>query len=530
VDTNTTVGDDSGDDVLGCYGPASGADSGGWVIAADVTLTLKGSFRTGGTGAYLTMSAGSKISIATNYNGRIGIGSTSLITGTLTANGTAENWCEIDNPGTGNWYLWAGSGEVYCEDFAGSYLRLKNIAGTHCGSSVSIDHWIWDENCGDITPIIAIGGASDFSWDSCSFLNTSGIFTFSADASTGGERKFENCVITAQFNHYNTDTNIVNCVIIGFINFTATQKGNYNNCFLSYSASAGTGVPTGLYQDCFVYKPDLTNPHFVIPNAAASAVVVDGCVFEHGGANSDGDCVAGGHDDLTIRNCIILPGTTGNPSGTLVSLLGSASTDLVIYNNTSRGTLTVGETYAGHAGMVGNAYNNLFTGFGAGDNTHQFLTATDDIFTNCDHNSNEGVTQPYGNHPDGYAVAPGANDLDDSPSFFDGTRDFASWAVDSLGSLEAAEADQRQDAIDAFVAMNDVDDVDYNADATVANLIAYIRVGYTPQNLDYLTAGEGGSYEDYIGAVEPADLSPAGEDSLSNVKSNVKPNVIENVK
>lgn len=502
VDSNTTIGDDSGNDVLACYGPASGSDSGGFIIPTGVTLTLKGSMRSGGDGSYISVSG--KISIVTNYNGYISPGNANINGyGSLIANGSVSNWAEIDASGSsGDWYIKTGS--YYCEILTGSYMRLKNIAEINPGRSIDIDHWIFDSDCGDLSPNLAIIGSRDFSIDNCTFLNSSSSVRMSILPTSGGARSFSGNVVLGTFYAWNyDDIDYDGCVLLGFISGNSNNKGAVTDCFLLGEIVLKTGV----YTDNFFFYESSVNPHF-LSQYSEVATTVDGCVFEHGGSDVNGGCVLSGTSgyaaDIVVKNCIVLPGTSGDASGTLISLHGGSGATATLHNNTSRGTINVGETYAGHADQVDVSVNNLFFGFDTGDQTHLFLTDTDGIFTEADYNSAYGVSAPYDYSPDGYGSSPGGNDVNTDPNLYDSSRDLASWAADDLGSTGATEADRRQDAIDALIAMNDPDDADYNASATPANLVAYIKIGFTPQNTaDYLTSGKGGSYLAYIGAVEP---------------------------
>jgi hypothetical protein len=176
--------------------------------------------------------------------------------------------------------------------------------------------------------------------------------------------------------------------------------------------------------------------------------------------------------------------------------------------------------------MVTAFYNNIlwYPGGNSSNKYFYFVSGTeDDLIVNADYCCSYGTTDPWDLTSNAYRYvnSPGSNDLNEDPNFYDSTRDFAKWAVDILGSTEITEDDQRADAEAALAAINEPDDPNYNVDATIPNFLDYIFEGFTPQNMNLATAGIGGSYPSYIGAIEPSG-------SASNI-STIEGIALENI-
>jgi hypothetical protein len=114
---------------------------------------------------------------------------------------------------------------------------------------------------------------------------------------------------------------------------------------------------------------------------------------------------------------------------------------------------------------------------------------------NCKHATQSGTFTPY-NTVLGNDGSLGANDITQDPQFVDINVGIAAWDT-SLG-----EAGTLANAFEEMVKLNgwdkDGNPAAFNSNYTVANLLAYIRAGLTPQN----SALDGTGYgRDDIGAV-----------------------------
>jgi hypothetical protein len=248
------------------------------------------------------------------------------------------------------------------------------------------------------------------------------------------------------------------------------------------------------------------NPNFVQIGTYAQNVTIDGEIFEADGDAEEGDCVYIGEApsavNLTIKNCLVLPSTEGESSGSLFSAFGNSNVTLNVEHNTyMAGTqgAVVGFSYAGHAGMLSSFKSNL-----AWDNTARgfklFDIGSDDTVTglvtaaNADYNG--GYNLLTGSNLKGYDAlefssgSPGAHDVTGDPDFVDPTRNISSWD-DSLGGEGSSD-----NAIAELSKRNDPSG--YNEDYNIEDLISYVRGGFVPQNSAYEgTAHDSGD----IGAV-----------------------------
>lgn len=526
VDSNVTVGSNGDSYSPAIKGPVStGTDNGGFIIASGVILTLKGSFICGGSGAYLILNAGSNIIMdsSVSNNHKIAVSNGDYVAGSLTVNGNSSNWCSIDNQGSGNLYLQSANGGdywYYCESWYGSYLRLKNITGASFGGDCQIDHWIFDENSmGDsLWPLPNVPGDKDFIMNNCSFLNpTATIYLFFDDVTTGSRELKNNVFVSELF--WSGSAVWDGLVLLGGTNGGGTNKGILQNSFLDPSAGSGlNGAVFTLQKDNFFYVPSIDNPHFIAVTPDISTTF-DGNIFEFGSdwVSDLGDCIlatGGGSVNYTtiIKNNIELPNASGRQTGTMASLWADIYNDVQIYNNTFYTGVNIEDD--GNVSLVSVFYNNLSYGPNG-----QYLTSfsgggiIEDVYDDADYNSAQNLTNPYFDLSK-FLITPGSNDLNTDPQLLDSTRDLAKWAVAILGSGSGTESDQRLDAINSLIAQNDPDDSDYNVLATVTNLISYIKNGFAPTNMSYATAGKGGSYLSYIGAVEPIEAFVYDDNSL----------------
>jgi hypothetical protein len=529
IDQSITIGDNGAAYSAAIRGPTSTAnDSGGFIISDGVIVTIKGSFISGGNGSFITLattSGGSKIvfhSGLTN-NHKLSVGNGDGIQGTFTVNGIVSNFCEVDNQSAQSVYFQAGNpGDwwYYCESWYGNYCRFKNITGAVIGNECQINHWIFDANSlGDnLWPLPNIPGDKDFIMTNCSFLNPSTTVYLFFDDVTTGSRNVKNIICVSEL-YWSGNVTWDGFVIINGTNGDGVNKGTLKNSILIPTGGSGlNGAVFNLVKDNFYYYPTGDNPHFMFVTPDISTEF-DGNIFEYGSdwVSDVGDCLlatGGGSTGYTttIHHNIELPNANNRQSGTLASLWADSYNDVVIYNNTFYTGANVEDL--GNISLVSAFYNNLsygpngqrLTSFSGGG-------SVEDVYDDADYNSAQNLTTPY-EDASKFLVTPGSNDLNDNPVFNDSSRDLAKWSVDTLGSLSGTEADQRVDAINALIAQNDPNDADYNENGTVSNLVSYIKGGWAPTNLDYLTAGKDGSYPSYIGAVEPIEASSYANNSI----------------
>jgi len=515
IDQSVTIGANGAAYSAAIRGPTStSSDSGGFVVADNVTVTLKGSFISGGEGSFITLgvtTGGAKLvfPVSISNNHKVSVGNGNGVRGTFTVNGASDNFCEINNQSTSSVYFQAGNpGDwwYYCESWYGSYLYLKNIAGVVIGDECQIDHWIFDSNSisESFWPLPNIPGDKDFIMNNCSFLNPSATIYLFFDDVTTGSRTLQNNVFVSEL-YWSGFVTWDGLVLLGGTNGDGVNKGVIQNSFVDPSAGSGlNGFVFSLVKDNFVYYPTGDNPHFLGATLDISTVF-DGNIFEYGSdwSSDVGDCIlcTGGASTsytIVIKNNIELPNANGRQSGTMATLWANTYNDVQIYNNTFYTGVNIEDD--GSVSLVSAFYNNLSYGPN-GQNLTSFSGGgtVEDIYDDADYNSAQNLSDPYTDNSK-FAISPGTNDFDDDPSFVDSSRDLAKWAIDGLGSSSGNEALRRLDAINALIAQNDPNASDYNVEGTVANLVDYIKAGFSPTNIDYSTSGKGGSYPSYIGA------------------------------
>jgi hypothetical protein len=532
VTQNTTVGTDSDANDIVIQGPSSGG--GGLIVNPGITLTLKGSINSGGSGSYVTMEAGSTISqsVSTTHVQRTEFGNGYEIVGTFNVNGTSTNKCTFENLSSYDFDLY--STNYKSSKFYGSYLNLKNIHYTDFVEA-EIDHWIWDENCGDCNSEYWGDAGKHLDIQNCVWKNSSATVRiyFNNPSSGAIKRIFKNNVLFSKLDdstYFGGTNSIDGCIILGDFTGGAGAKGTLKNCYMkNLDNEAPSSTFFELVQYCFFCSIGTDNQHFLSIHPDQNPII-EYCVCEsfNDWILDVGDQypVAGSSGNVIIRHCVELPNPNGRSSGALWALGGGIGVYVTGYNNTFIGYVLVAETYEGHENMVTAFYNNIlwYPGGNSSNKYFYFVDGTeDDLVVNADYCCSYGTTDPWDLTSNAYRYvnSPGSNDLNEDPNFYDSTRDFAKWAVDILGSTEITENDQRADAEAALAAINEPDDPNYNVDATIPNFLDYIFEGFTPQNMNLATAGIGGSYPSYIGAIEPSG-------SASNIAT-IEGIVLENI-
>lgn len=245
-----------------------------------------------------------------------------------------------------------------------------------------------------------------------------------------------------------------------------------------------------------------SNPHYwQVGNY--NGQVVEGLTCESAyitNGNSEGDCVQlsspGGAVTVDVTKTLVIPDAFGGTSGTIFSALGNANITARVYRNTHVANTTdeacvaLGETYAGHTGMVTRLDSNLCVN----------LTAGTDGPIAWDSGGNDSVTDlvsaANGNRNCHYQLDSvryvnlelstgtlGANDVNANPSFVDSSRDLASWAG-SIG-LTASNAA----AISCLSAMNSST---ATAGCTPTAVNSWVAAGFVPTSASLDGAGLSG--------------------------------------
>ncbi len=517
VDVDTTVGTDTS----GGWSVSGGDSDGSLIISAGVTFTIRSGIRIAQTYNAarvnsIVMQAGSIIDyIGTESNVmRVIDGDTAL--GTLQINGTAENPCIIKNTSTGTFNV----GTYWCLILKGSYLYLQNINAVEGQDEVDIDHWYLDEDCGSFR-VKNISSNKVLNIDTVTHkgLGQNFILGTVSNPSESQDRIIKNLICYDTL-YWGDESPSVTWDGLQFGTATggSGHRGKIQNSILNYNSIDSDYVDT--IKDSYLYQSG-DNPHY----AGNIKIGIDGCIFEAwDDYTSDiGDCVLVPTDTITsiyIKNCIELPNGSGRGTGTIITMFGWSGLTVSGWNNTFFTGPNCGETYNGHAGLFDIWYNNLCYNPSGYLIRFQSVNNAEDLVSDADYNSAFGIIDPYDltDNSNKYLITPGNNDLNTDPVLLDSSRDIASWSI-LLGSISETESLRQIDAINYLKVRNDPLDLNYKQDATPENLINYIREGFTPTNLDYLTAGAGGDYPSYIGAVLPRTFGIENISELNGISS-----------
>jgi hypothetical protein len=335
--------------------------------------------------------------------------------------------------------------------------------------------------------------------------------------SGGGTRLWDNVRADTRVNFNNPkDFLVTNSVLNGFETSSPADGDTgmtMQNCLILRENNGDPLIAGPLMENCYAYFYEGSHPNkhfFEIGNYnLIPEYNVEGCVFEADGSDSDGDTfilgTPGGATDIqvNIRDCLYLPNSAGNTSGTVISQLGNIRTVVDVKNVTAfvgdGGGVAVGETYTGREGTFSGIKDSIFydtsaRGYkvadsGTNDNVPDLVAAADADY-NCGHNLLTGSNSKGYHNLEFSSGSPGANDVDVDPQFVDASRDFLAFDV-----AEGGDGD-KDNAIARW----------YAGDYAVTDLVDWVKAGFVPTNqLLKNAASDGGD----IGAVPVGD-APAG--------------------
>jgi hypothetical protein len=337
------------------------------------------------------------------------------------------------------------------------------------------------------------------------FTNCLGDRAFHSEAvwpmSEGGIRLFDGVIAETRVNFNNPrDFSVRNCTLNGFQ--TSSPDGEdglaqFKNNMIFLPDNGDPLICASLSEDNVVIYTDVdkTNAHFwEIGNYAdITTYTISGLIIEFLGNDTDGDghivSVPSVPTTINFERVIVLPNGAGNTSATLASLLGNANVTANFRKSTihtgSNGGIAVGETYAGHPGMVGEcvdciAWDTAGRGYlmfdsGVNDSVTDLIAASDFDY-NCAHN-----IAGFSNNLE-FTGTPNQNSITENPQFKDPTRDFRSFDVANGGDGNVTNALSRW----------------FAGNYIPQQFIDYIHEGFTPQNAALQgAASDGGD----IGAV-----------------------------
>jgi hypothetical protein len=526
VDVSAIIGDSPVEaSAFGFYRDWGGTDpdpvinwsgSGSLTLAEDVTLTLRGDIDKDTTSVVLPVTMGAGSSLIIDSSLAAAPGSTQYRTNQckFTCNGTQVKPCTINGNGggaaangivwtewltsntaiTATWTTFKNLGEA--ADELGLYMRVGDVSMTDCRV---------EDSAG-----IGIGGlleTSDLILERFTVkgsLTSYSIQSIGAEYKTTGIRRIDRLVLDKAIQYLGPggatiDNSIFNGAWSGLTSLTYTWE-HMKNCFMwlpdSNSGGGWGQARTVLFQDCFVYAQYAGNQHYTAVGLTGTLIedrYFDGIIWDNELAGGSGDCILAGSPagkTTYVRNCIVTKGASGGGAGTLITLLGDADTTVSMEHNTHWNGAAVGETYAGHAGMLSSYRGNLYLGAayklhdsGVDDSVPDLIAAAD-----CDYNS--GYQATTGSNGKGYdhlefsSGTPGDNDLDEDPQCVDDSVGLATWDA-SLGGPGTGD--------NAYAEMAKLNDPDFDPRYTMSNLMAYMRENYRPLNSAMATAAHDGT-------------------------------------
>ena len=487
-------------------------------VAAGITLTCRGDLKKAASGAGVTLSAGAKFKFDATQAGTPDTAlyiaaptGFSLNSPIFTANGTSGSRCEISSVAGGGYGRIAvdGFNRLMVEADYCDFIRLGDASNYGMQVALTFSNTFRCSDCtfqntGGIDCPNGVSDDSHFTLQRCIFSGTTGPQSLDytpSGAKTTGTRLVDACVFDKVVQFFSPrDTTITNNYF--HEKFTVTD-GNwtlFSGNLVRDSEAASMNI-AGSVSDCFFLEDHTNNnPHFIQVLNYDRAMTVDGCVFEYTGTSAVGDCILLANPasarTATITGNIFLPNSAGEDSGTLFSCLGGANVTLVCEHNTcfagSQGA-AVGETYAGHTGMISSFKSNIIwdtsaRGFklydsGSNDSVSDLVSAAAANY-NCGHNLLAGSNLKGYDALEFSSGSPGANDVDVDPQFVDESRDLAKWdqSLGGVGTVAAALARLQADPT-----------------LTASSLIPYIQAGFAVTNPLLENAGHDGVT---IGAME----------------------------
>jgi hypothetical protein len=469
-------------------------------------------------------------------------------------NGTANDRCSVSKTGDGDIQITTFMSGNNQDDICNFVATYTDFTGLGNGSNLAIYTRRGGQsftNCRFDTCYPVGNGVAgyyypnrDLKFSYCNFENTQG--TWDIQCTNGnagvitGDRIIEYTAMESGFQIFGNwrKTNLVHC---SFEDYSHTGKVDSNDDMLSWqycfiwSTSTDFEPRAALIQNCYRFCENGDNHHVMIfGDQEGIDKTYDGNIIESG--TSFGQ--PGGEDDecdgviatasqssaivVTVINNLVIPNEDNWSSSTLV-------TDNLNYTETGEVTYIIdkntcctqqsggfqlaahgGPYPAGAVGQIQSCRSNLMWSFSSPVDAHVIFEPGDafpinDYVTVADYNAwNYVDTTAYDIDPAVFANTPGANDVEnEDPQFVDVNRKLATWSETVLGNTGTA-LQLRTAAIAAMNAMNDPDASNYHADATVENLVTWVKEGFAPQNQALATSGHDGGR---IGAIEIAEVS-----------------------
>ena len=433
--------------------------------------------------------------------------------GTIVVTGTSGSRCTIrSNSGGGNGRISAA--EMlrltidYC-DFqrVGDSTHSAIFGGANNGDTFHIGNSTFDSSCGPIGSVASSGIQNTATMEliNVTHRGAASVSMGASSFSVGGSRLIQGCRFFGSVFLYKCDSYVITDTIIeDTLDVTAGPWTNAEGNMFVMGGSNNDWPAAGPMLDNYVLFPGTPiNRHgFTTLDVTAD---FDGFIFDGPDAlDGAGDCLTfnnpGSAKTIEVRNCILLPNAAGVGIGSLSSCLGGANLTLRSKHNTYCSGLGVyiGETYPGHDGMLQICESNI--GWNETVGIGWVIQADPGVTIDTIHSAaarNNGKWNPSGT---GYSPSlsfssgsPGTGDINGDPDFFDRTRNIKTWDASLGGPGTVANA------LTELRKKNDASG--YNSAYNIADLMAYIREGFTVQNLAMRTGSVEGTV---MGAVQDA--------------------------
>lgn len=433
-------------------------------------------------------------------------GTNARFTGSVNYYGLIDaGWCDFTRLGSsGTTYAMAISAGSDGSDSNASLVRLID-----CNFDA----------CGDINFATDIGPYAKVTLQRVKFTNslaTYNVYTRSYSNKTGaGVRLIDACVFDkTPFFNAPRDFVYTNNAFLAKYGTSNPENSGWDQFEHNLVVLDGTGTDPAIAGQTadnnywYYNNPSKSNAHFheVGNYTQVGTYALEGNVYEGNFSNSDGDCIIASANPTSpitasFKRQLVLPNASGETSGTLISMLGNANWTATIENNTAHvgtgGGMAVGETYAGHTGMLASFRGNLFWDTSARNPLLYDSGSNDtvsDLVSSANANYNARFNVDTYENLEFSSGSPGANDITTDPEFVDATRDFLAFDVSLGGDGVIANALAR------FAAQAD----GYTPQA----LVEWVKEGFSPTNPDY----EGASFDGGdIGAMPFVEAASAEE-------------------
>lgn len=264
-------------------------------------------------------------------------------------------------------------------------------------------------------------------------------------------------------------------------------------------------------------------------------LVIGGWIIEPGNTDNTGDVLlvplASTPRVYGYEYCLLLTNKNGIHSGQFVSLIGNANISIKIEhctwfvdntpNNIECGSISYGETYAGHAGIITLIKSNIAVGDSNGFlfSRRNLGTVSDGCFAvNITNNGKFELTGTgYGDAsnvtptvPMFSTGTPGLNDIVADPTFVDSTRRISTWAIER--GYVSSGVDYQTAITAAYEALKT------DISTRIEDLITWVRNGYAPTNPVFKNTAHDGTD---IGAVPVILGGGGGEVEIGPLRSSI---------